>query len=144
MKGWGPLIAVLVAFASGFATAARGLAPNHAARIDTLMQVQVRVDTQYRADTIRLWRAKTVYDTARVTDTLMRGDTIYVPRDIADEAVQACVSSVRTCEEGRAVADSLARAAWDSVGRIPPPPDLKRAVGVGALLGALLTLLLAR
>lgn len=72
---------------------------------DSLQQVQTRIDTVYQTDTIRLWRTLAKYDTARVTDTLVRNDTVYVRRDVADAAVEGCKLTVLTCEQRVEVRD---------------------------------------
>lgn len=66
--------------------------------IDTLRIVQQKLDTLYKTQRVTATRWKTEYDTARVTDTLMRADTVYVRRDIADSVVDACFTLVSTCE----------------------------------------------
>lgn len=77
---------------------------------------QARADSlqrAYRTDTVRLWRAVTRYDSTRVTDTLVRVDSVthetvvYVPRAVADTAIRACTLALRTCEQRVAAADSL-------------------------------------
>lgn len=66
--------------------------------IDTLRIVQQKLDTLYKTQRVTATQWKTEYDTARVTDTLMRADTVYVRRDIADSVVDACFALVSTCE----------------------------------------------
>lgn len=128
----------------GYTLGRRGLASRTPVAIDTIVRESIRLDTVYRADTVRLWRAKTVYDTARVTDTLLRGDTVFVPRDVADRAVDACMDAVGTCERRQALAAAEATFWKDSVARIPPQPDVRKVATVTAIIAALVTLLLAR
>ena len=113
---WLLLIAMLAlaAWALDGRDKARGERAALQARVDSLAVVQARVDTVYRADTVRLWRTLTHYDSVRTTDTLTRNDTVFVHRAVADDAVAACRVTVRTCEERVAVRDARI-AALDSL-----------------------------
>lgn len=66
--------------------------------IDTLRVVQNKLDTLYKTQRVTATQWRTEYDTARVTDTLMRADTVYVRRDIADSVIDSCFVLVSTCE----------------------------------------------
>ncbi|HUT77893.1 MAG TPA: hypothetical protein VM285_09420 [Polyangia bacterium] len=57
-----------------------------------------RIVVRYQRDTVRLWRTLAHYDTARITDTVTRNDTVFVPRIVADNAVAACRAVITTCE----------------------------------------------
>lgn len=69
-----------------------------ASRVDTLRVVEARLDTVYKARVVTAERWRTRYDTSRVTDTVMRADTVYMRRDVADSAVTSCYAMVETCE----------------------------------------------
>ena len=120
------------------------------ARTDTLRVQIARLDTVYRADTVRLWR------TLRVIDTLVRVDSI--PVIAADSAradtslrvlhagLRSCASALTTCEQRvtlerrlRVVAESAAAARAS-----PPPRHPARGFVAGALTGAVTVLLLRR
>ena len=81
------------------------------ALVDSLEGVARARDTVYVRDTVRLWRSVTAYDTARITDTLTRNDTVFVPRAVADAALAACLATVLTCEQRVADRDDQLRAA---------------------------------
>lgn len=66
---------------------------------DTLRVVERQLDTLYRTQRVRYDSVITRYVTLRVTDTLMRADTIYVRRELVDSVVAACHSVVVTCEQ---------------------------------------------
>lgn len=67
-------------------------------RIDTLRVVEARLDTVYKARVVTAERWRMQYDTARVTDTVMRADTVYMRRDVADSAIASCYAVVQTCD----------------------------------------------
>lgn len=141
-------LGLLTLFAAGFwvgtLVEARGLARYGGADVDTLLVQELVLDTVYRTDTVRLWRAKTVYDTARVTDTVVRGDTVFVPRDVADEAINSCTNALFTCEQ-RALNYQAQADFWrDSAANIPIRPDPVKLGGIVAAGTFLLTLLLVR
>lgn len=72
--------------------------------------VRVR-DTIYRRDTIRFRSVLTKYDSTRVTDTLVvtQHDTavVYIPRAVADTAIQVCRSVILSCESRVAARDNV-------------------------------------
>ena len=119
-------------------------------RTDTLRVEIHRLDTVYRADTVRLWRV------VRQLDTLVRVDSIPV---IASDSARAdsslrvlhaglrsCVSTVLTCEQ-RLDAERRLRVIAESAlaGRASTrPPGRGRAFVAGALAGAGTVLLLRR
>lgn len=77
------------------------------ARGDSLRARRAIVDTLWKRDVRTVRVAITEYDTARVTDTLTRNDTVFVARDAADAAVNACRAVILICEARVAIADSL-------------------------------------
>jgi len=117
-------------------------------RTDTLRVEIARLDTVYRADTVRLWRL------VRQVDTLVRVDSIPVlaaDSARADTALRglhqtltSCVSVVQTCE-ARLAAERRLRVLAESAavaGGRPRPRG--RAFAAGALAGAVTVLLLRR
>ena len=90
------------------ASYARAEAKRLAVVVDSLLTVKAKRDTLYTRDTLRLRPKITKYDTTRVTDTLVRDSIVYIPRAVADDAIQACLAVVRTCEERIADRDALA------------------------------------
>jgi hypothetical protein len=142
MRSWWPLILLAVAALIGYflGISQPDPRPEYLVRVDTLVQERVRLDTVYRRDTVRLWRAITQYDTARVTDTVMRGDTVYVSRDVADEAVNACKATVQTCEQEKKVLTELFRIADSTVKATPPPVDVKKVALISSIVSIVLTI----
>ena len=67
--------------------------------VDTLRVIETRLDTVYRLRVATAERWRMSYDTARVVDTVMRADTVFVRRDIADSALASCALVVTSCEE---------------------------------------------
>ena len=75
-------------------------------RVDSLTRASDSVLVVY--DTVKRTFTKTLarYDTMRVTDTVVRFDSVtretvvYVNRDVADTAIKACTLVARTCESG--------------------------------------------
>lgn len=77
------------------------------AESDSLRRAVRTADRTYTRDTVRLWRRVAVYDSVRLTDTLVRNDTVFVPRTVADNAVNACKATVLSCEVRVAKRDAL-------------------------------------
>jgi len=125
---------IAIAAAGGYVAGRRTIDNTTNVVLDTLLEQNARLDTVYATDTIRLWRAKMVYDTARITDTLMRNDTVFIPRMVADSAVAACYATVATCEARVGISDSIAGFWRDSVHRMPPPIKVSHIVGVTAIV----------
>jgi hypothetical protein len=67
--------------------------------VDTLRLVETQLDTVYRVRVATAERWRVAYDTARIVDTIMRADTVYVRRDVADSAIASCALVVTSCEE---------------------------------------------
>jgi hypothetical protein len=67
--------------------------------VDTLRVIETRLDTVYRVRVATAERWRLAYDTARVVDTIMRADTVFVRRDVADSAIASCALVVMSCEE---------------------------------------------
>lgn len=104
------VLAALVAYAltDAYARGHRdGLVDVSAARVREVERIVYRTDTLYKTDTLRLARWRTLWDSVRVTDTLVRDSVVYVPRDAADSVVSACYAVVRSCEARVAARDSL-------------------------------------
>lgn len=64
-------------------------------------------DVVYLRDTVRLWRTVNTYSEVRVRDTLVRNDTVFIPRIVADNAVASCKATVLSCEARVAKRDGL-------------------------------------
>ena len=139
------LIAI-ISFLTGFGAAlgyfgkSGNVAEDYAVRVDTLVQERIRLDTVYRRDTVRLWRAVMRYDTSRVTDTVVRGDTVFVARAVADEAVQACLATVSTCEAEKANLRETLRIADSTILNMPPTQDTKKVALIAFVVGVLASL----
>lgn len=151
------VVCAALCFAGGWAfgyaraeLAAQRTLASYRARTDTVRVDIARLDTVYRADTVRLWRL------VRQVDTLVRVDSI--PVIAADSAratasiltlraaLETCVGVVRTCEQRlsaerrlRQLAESTAAA---QAGR--SPRSRGRAFWAGAAAGAGTVLLLRR
>ena len=125
---------IAIAAACGYVAGRRAIDTVASGVLDTLTEERARLDTVYARDTIRLWRAKMVYDTARITDTLVRNDTVFIPRMVADSAVASCIAAVATCEARAEVSDSIAGFWRDSVHRTPEPVKVSRIVGLTAIV----------
>jgi len=104
---WGPLLAaVLLGAALWWARAAERRVGAAQARIvaleavrDSLAAAAARLDTVYRADTLRLTRWRVRVDSLR--DSLTITDTVEVVRFIAvqDSTIAACTAALGTCEQ---------------------------------------------
>lgn len=105
-------------------------------RVDTLVREAVRLDTVWRTRKVRYDSLVQQYDTVRLRDTVMVESTVYVPRDIADEAIAACRSVVETCEAQKA--NLTARlAVAESLLTVPAKPSVWWVLG-GFIAGALI------
>lgn len=91
---WAFILGAVAGFVSGRARNAN----NVLYRIDTLRVTEQRLDTLYKTQRVRYDSIVMQWDTARVTDTIMRNDTVFVRRDVADSVVSACRVLVTTCE----------------------------------------------
>jgi hypothetical protein len=95
--------AAVFAAIAGYAAGRQNAPPaNYQARVDTLIREYATLDTVWRTRKIRYDSVQSVYDTVRVRDTIVRNDTVFVPRAVADEAVRACQAVVETCEAQKA------------------------------------------
>lgn len=111
---------------------------------DTLRQEVVRLDTVFASRLRVLDSTRTVWDTVRVRDTLVRNDTVFVPRDIADATLLACTETLTTCEQQKAALRSLWFTADSTVRKWGGPPsrvDWKLSSALSALLAMVLTLI---
>lgn len=106
-------------------------------RVDTLVKEAARLDTVWRTRKVRYETKMARYDTVRVTDTLMRNDTIFIPREVADSAVSACRAVVLTCELQKANLTARLAIAESTIAH----PDLKPAIMAGTI-GLILGLIL--
>jgi hypothetical protein len=86
------------------------------ANVAALVETVKVVDRKYDVDTVPMWRTKRIYDSTRITDTVPvvvtrpgKPDTvvIYTDRDAADNALNACWQSVRSCEARVSARDRL-------------------------------------
>lgn len=156
MKAWQQILlallcgALIVVGAWTFGYARGEQDASYRAKTDTIRVTIARLDTVYRADTVRLWRIK------RAVDTLVRVDSI--PVLAADSAradsslrvlyagLQACAPTVLTCEQ-RLDAERRLRVLAESTlaGRSTVRPSRRgRTFVAGALAGAGAVLLLRR
>jgi hypothetical protein len=116
-------------------------------RITTLTH-EVKVATPvYITDTVIAYKARTRYDSARVTDTVMRHDSVFVLRSVADTAINACTVALHDCEHIRLLNDSLTKQLvkqkpgfWSHLGCTAGPAILAKrdgtvVAGVGATCG---------
>lgn len=71
-------------------------------RVDTLVSLAMRLDTVYVERLNRYDSLVSLYDTIRVTDTIVVDSVVFVPRAAADEALQACNAVIVTCDEQKA------------------------------------------
>lgn len=94
---------------------------NYQHTTDTLRVAYAKLDTVYLRRVMYRDSIMTEWDTVRLRDTLVRNDTVYVPRDRADSAIAACSAVTETCEQQKA--NLTARLAIaDSMLAIPPKP----------------------
>lgn len=99
-------LAILLAigiFSSGYAMAKRSPAQlAYKIRVDTLMRETVRLDTVWRSSKAKYAEALTKYDTVRMMNTVVKNDTVFIPRPVADSIVVACRAVVSVCESQKA------------------------------------------
>jgi hypothetical protein len=69
--------------------------------MDSLRKQAGRRDTVFRTKWVPTW------DSVRVQDTVMRGDTVYVPRDVADSTIGACTLALTSCQRLGIAQDSV-------------------------------------
>lgn len=136
-----PKLAVLMlvlGMGMGFWTGRQFAPPPAPALRDTLVLVQHRLDTIYRTRRERYDSVLTAYVTLRVTDTIMRADTVYIRRDMADSIVKQCGLVIVSCEtrvaNARAQIDAL-NAQWHASRR--KERALTYAVPLAFVLGAI-------
>jgi len=65
------------------------------------------LDSIFVHDTVTAYRTQIRYDHTRITDTLAFHDTVWVPRAVADNAINACTEALHDCGRLRIVNDSL-------------------------------------
>ncbi len=104
---WGAIVlgALGLMFWVGRCTAARDAVVRE--HVTTLTH-EVKVLTPvYIRDTVVAHQTKVRYDSVRVLDTVVRNDTVFIPRVVADGAVKACTQALHDCDRLRLVNDSL-------------------------------------
>ena len=99
------IVAVILTFWVARCTASKAAVT--AERVKVLTHEIKVTDTLYVRDTIVAHRTKTRYDSVRVTDTVSRNDTVFVPRAVADTAINACTQALHDCDRIRLLNDSL-------------------------------------
>lgn len=105
-------------------------------RVDTLVKEAARLDTVWKVKTLRYTSAMTRYDSVRVTDTIVRNDTVFIPRAAADSTVLACRSVISTCEAQKANLSARLAVAESAMAHRDIKP-LLMAGGIGLILGLL-------
>lgn len=108
---------------------------SYAERVDTLVRESVRLDTVWRTRKVRYDSLIQAYDTVRLRDTVMVESTVYVPREVADEAVAACKAVVETCEAQKANLTARLTVAESLLTTIPKPPNRTLWALVGFVVG---------
>lgn len=67
-------------------------------RVDSLLVIADSIAKLRRERVVVAYKTKRIYDTVRVRDTLVRNDTVFIPREVADQAVETCTDALKTCE----------------------------------------------
>lgn len=106
-------------------------------RVDTLVKEAVRLDTLWRERKVRYTAKMATYDTVRMTDTVVRNDTVFIPREVADSAISSCRAVVTTCELQKANLTARLALAESTIAHRDMKPVLW-AAGVGMILGLIL------
>lgn len=130
------VMGILVGVLMGQQLPKQGLS-SYRQRVDTLVKESVRLDTVYRTRTMRLKTTLAWYDTVRMTDTLVRNDTVFIPRAAADSAVSTCRAVVQTCDEQKANLTARLAIAESTIAHKPVTP-LVWAGGIGLIIGLIL------
>ena len=73
--------------------------------IDSLKRAKQEQLVRYERDTVWLRQMVTVY--RNTTDTLWRDSVVYVRKDVADAALNACMATLKDCDALRVTNDSL-------------------------------------
>lgn len=98
MREWALICFVAGALCGGLVMHRRNGVPVLSTRIDTLRVVEHKLDTIYRTRRVRMDSIITMYEAVRVTDTVMRADTVYVRRSFTDSIAMACRAVTQTCD----------------------------------------------
>lgn len=106
-------------------------------RVDTLVKEAVRLDTLWRERKVRYTAKMATYDTVRMTDTVVRNDTVFIPRDVADSAISSCRAVVAICEMQKANLTARLALAESTIAHRDVKPLLWSA-GIGMILGLIL------
>lgn len=106
-------------------------------RVDTLVKESVRLDTMWRERKVRYTAKMATYDTVRMTDTIVRNDTVFIPRDVADSAISSCRAVVTTCELQKANLTARLALAESTIAHKDIKPVFW-AAGIGMILGLIL------
>lgn len=101
----------------------------------------------YLHDTVTAYRTRIRYDSTQIRDTVMRHDSVFVYKPLADTAIHACTQALHDCDHLRLLNDSLtvqlkkqAPTFWSKIGCTVGPglqatSGGKVYVGVGATCG---------
>ena len=81
-----------------------------AERIKVLTHTVMVAETLYVHDTVTAYRTRIRYDRTQTTDTVMRHDSVFVYKPLADTAINACTVALHDCDRLRLVNDSLTKA----------------------------------
>jgi hypothetical protein len=138
------LLAILLAaslFVSGYTMGKKQLQPaDYRLRVDTLVRESVRLDTLWREVRAKYDSAIIQYDTVRMLNTVVKNDTVYIPRPVADSIVFACRAVVNTCESQKANLTARLAVAEHTISERNTKRNIAVSIGVGA--GVLIGLLL--
>lgn len=133
------LLGVLVLGVLGgtFAGNRMGQKTSYQLRVDTLVKESVRLDTMWRERKVRYTAKMATYDTVRMTDTVVRNDTVFIPREVADSAISSCRAVVTTCELQKANLTARLALAESTLAHKDLKPVLWSA-GIGLIIGFIL------
>ena len=151
-KLWGQfktavVIVILVALSFWVArcTAARDAVTKERVKVLT-HEIKVAVPV-YITDTVTAYRTRIRYDRTQIHDTVVRHDSVFVYKPLADTAINACTAALHDCEHLRVVNDSLLvqvkkqrRTFWNRIGVSVGPALVAKSDGtvtwgIGATVG---------
>lgn len=138
MRSWLLLGVLVLGVLGGVLVGNRmGQKTSYQVRVDTLVKEAVRLDTLWRERKVRYTAKMATYDTVRMTDTVVRNDTVFIPREVADSAISSCRAVVTTCELQKANLTARLALAESTIAHRDVKPVLW-AAGVGMILGLIL------
>lgn len=138
MRSWLLLgVLVLGVLGGAFVGSRMGQKTSYQLRVDTLVKESVRLDTLWRERKVRYTAKMAAYDTVRMTDTVVRNDTVFIPREVADSAISSCRAVVMTCELQKANLTARLALAESTIAHRDMKPVLW-AAGIGMILGLIL------